>query len=247
MVPRIAAEILRANADLVAFFGADRITAGEHEGIQIPLTGPTLVAIKMEERPERSTAGIVHSFVKVEVRAFLPMATPATSLVEAPAAPEVSPSGTTYTYRITAFGASGESYASEPVQSSAIATLTLPVLQTGQTAFRIWRSESSQTPCRWVGTSYESGTWADSASNTTGRELCPVWGQGDRITSLIQQALLDRDADAEYLPGQSQWIAIGGAQIKPLPSRVYAKRNLIVHIVEAVYLVRYTQRTQELT
>ena len=240
---RLVAAQLAADTDLAAFFGSN-ISAADHDELSLPLPVPVLLVLPVKQDPTRRSTGIYDSLITLEVRAVLPRPTPATSFLSAPTAPAVAAPGYSITYRITQSGPAGESWASSPVTSSGITTLTLPALSSGATRFRIWRSRAGATACRWVGESYASGAWADSAANAEGDELAPVRGLGSRLLGMVQTRLSYATDDNDYLPEGGRYMAAGGVRLKPLPSRFYAERNLVAHVLEATYQTTYDPKTQ---
>lgn len=240
---RLVAAQLAACAGLVEFFGT-HISSIEHDQVGLPAPVPALMVIPVRQEPKRRPTGIYDSLITLEIRAILPRPTPASAFLATPAAPSVSTPGAGIAYRITQFGAAGESWASEPTSSTGIATVTLPALASGATAFRIWRSAASSSWCRWVGTSYASGTWADATTNAMGYEAAPIRGLGSRLLAMISERLIRHDDDNEYLPSGGSYMAAGGLTLKPLRSRFDAQRNLVAHVLEATYQTTYDPETQ---
>ena len=243
VIARLVAAQLAACAGLIAFFGT-QISSMENEEVNQPNQVPALQVVTMAQAPKRRSTGLVDSVITLEVRAVMPRPTPPSSWIVMPAAPIVTNPGPGITYRITQFGAAGESWASEAAISTGLATLTLPALASGCTGFRIWRSEAARTWCRWVGTARTAGTWIDSAAYAMGAECAPIRGLGSRLLAMASECLMDRDTDGQYLPSVGRYMAAGGLTLKPLPTRYYRDRNLVAHILEAAYLTTYDPEKQ---
>jgi len=61
---------------------------------------------------------------------------------------------------------------------------------------------------------------------------------------MVQTRLSYATDDNDYLPEGGRYMAAGGVRLKPLPSRFYAERNLVAHVLEATYQTTYDPKTQ---
>lgn len=184
---KAAVDMFAANSDVAAFFEG-RITAAASRDYGFRIPTPSLLVRTVKDDPRLLDRGVHMLEATFAAEAILPVPTPARSFLATPAAPTVAAPGTSITYRISQVSPAGESWASDPVASSGITTLTLPALSSGATCFRIWRSLPACTACRWVGASHGSGTWADSASYAMGDELAPVFGLPETVRALLESA-----------------------------------------------------------
>lgn len=241
-IQRRAAEILAADPDAAKFFGG-RVTAVGIGEFAFPLKAPALLLLASKCEPVPRPGGQHNLDVTLIARAILPHPTPATSFLPRPAAPSVADTGTSITYRITQCSPAGESWASDPVTSSGITTLTLPALSSGCNAFRIWRSLAGRTACGWVGESWASGTWED-PGDSPNDELAPTFGLEHTVRGLIESALRKHSSDLDMLPDGDVFLArlLRIGRFLPGPSRT----NQLWCDLELIYPTTYNPETQEI-
>lgn len=250
-IPRRVRDVLAADAGLVAFF-ENRISECDREELENPQTVPSLWIVPSKITSERQVGGLIDARYEIGVIAVLPRLTPAIAGIAAPSAPTVAAvSGGaltgTYGYRLTAFGALGESFASSAASvapNAQAVTVTPPSLPSGATGFRVWRTRAGRDAYRWVHTIYGTAAWTDTLADTSlGDELAPIRYYGERLIEEIARVLYDDESfrdDGECLSDQALFC-------EPGPDRVIAARNLRVKTLRVVIPTQINPKTKEVT
>ena len=195
-IPRIIRAVLADDPHLAAYF--DRISVSDLPAFQMPFVVPALLIYPGEPQRERAVGGPINLVYRIAVHLVLPALTPATQDIAEPSAPTIAAGATgpltgAYQYRLTEFGAAGESNAGAAgslTVSAKAPTVAIPALTSG-TGHRIWRSRAGKTACRWVGTVFGgSSTWIDTTPDDhLGAELAPLQLLAEGLTDAIAAAL----------------------------------------------------------
>lgn len=241
LVSRLVAETLAADAELAAFFEG-RISSAQAEEMRLPFAVPSLFACTTGEARKRQPGGHVYLQNTVQIRAYFPRMALAAGWVPVPAFTLTSAGGSSYQYRLTQFGSSGESWASEAVFSWGLGTLALPAFSSGFDGYRIWRSEAGKSACRWAATVRKAGQWADPGTATK-PEIAPVRGLGERIVGMIESIFCNETTDAENLPTGGGLAASGALQQKSTIGKI-TNRNLDLYSLEVLVSCLYNPVTQ---
>jgi len=250
-IPRKVRDVLAADAGLLAFFEG-RISECDREELENPQTVPSLWVVPSKLTSERQVGGLIDARYEIGVIAVLPRLTPAVAGIAAPSVPTLVASGSgsltgTYKYRLTAFGAAGESFASAAVSaapSAQLVTVTPPSLPAGATGFRVWRTRANRDAYRWLHTIYGTGSWVDNTADTSlGDELAPIRYYGERLIEEIARVLY---VDESFTDA-GECLADQALFCEPGPDRVIASRNLRFKALKVSIPTQINPETKEVT
>jgi len=229
-IPRKVRDVLAGDAGMMAFT-ENHISEGEDSDLENAVPLPSLWIVPLAPNEQRQVGGFVEINYDLALFLALPRSTPATSEIAAPSAPSVAAGGTgsltgTYRYRLTAYGAAGESYASESASitvSGKTVTVAPPALPAGATGFRVWRTKAGMDAFRWIGVIIGTSAWTDNTSDSDmGDELAPIKYYGQRV---IEQAASILYA-AEPLFDVTEDISDASLKCYPGPDRLVTSRNM---------------------
>lgn len=229
-IPRKVRDVLAADAGLLAFTEG-HISEGEDSDLENAIPLPSIWIVPLAPNEQRQVGGFVEINYDLALFLALPRSTPATAEIAAPTAPTVAAGATgsltgTYQYRLTAYGAAGESYASAAASVSVSGkdvTVTPASLPSGAIGFRIWRTKAGQSAFRWAGVSIGAGPWTDNTPDSAlGDELAPIRYYGQRVIEEASSVLYN----AEPLFDVSEDISDASLKCYPGPDRLVSSRNM---------------------
>lgn len=238
-VVELAIRIPAADAGLVSFFGADRITVLSRSELQIPIRTPLLGAMPQPVKPLRVGEDLEINF-PVLFRVYFP--------VETPIARRTPPAGLAVTqgpasaisgefwYRISDADEAGESAASGPVSitvTNHTPRLAFPV--TARDGFRIWRASERDGQYHFAASVLSgTATWDDTVAAADLRdELAPIPDYQEMVTWACIQALYTNDA--EMLEDGGRYYADAALSVELRGPFYVARRNLMAYEFNAVF------------
>lgn len=195
VIPFVMRELLAAGAGMAAFF--DRIAVVEESQLAGPIRIPSLLVVPGELAQVRVVGGQMECDQPVSILGVFPPETPWVPDLPAPAAPTLTPTGTSgwtgaLRYRVTQANEWGESEASPEslvTVSAAGITVTRPTLDASATCWRVWASAVGRTALRWAATLPASVTsWLD--DGTRRDDLAPIPFHAERWLDEAQAILI---------------------------------------------------------
>lgn len=209
-LPRLAAEALRAEAWVSAFFGVDRIREHDDDEVSAWTPRPPYIAVLPGTMRETRAAGdVLRAVFGVRVRIYLQTVIPMAPWITSPAAPTVALNGAgtltgTRIYAVTAYDGSGESCVLDTggivVTSSAITyaaqrgSVTMPTVA-GVSGLRLWATRLNGTALYFHSLAASGAVVEDNiADSALSLEMAPIRFLGRRIVSAVKRALVNRES-----------------------------------------------------
>jgi len=207
--PRLVAALLRADAWVAAFFGANGIREHDDSEVAAWTPIPPYVAVLPGALREQRTIGMgMRATAGVRFLVYLPAVTPTLPSIVSPGVPVASVSGTgaltgVRMYAATACTAAGESCVED---STGIVALSSPVTYSGQkgsvvmpahstaTTLRLWATKLGGKALYFHSFAAPAATVEDNLPDASlSLEMAPIRFLGRRITSALKQALVAGD------------------------------------------------------